>query len=117
MNWEVGQEVWIVPHDKRSKPRASTIARIARRWVYFGRPDRSGGRFDKETGELDGGQYSSPATAWASHAEYEDWVSRNEAWQRFHQSLPRIVPRHVTDGTIAEIEALIAGSNDKGGEA
>lgn len=70
MVWEVGQRVWVVPRDNRNKPHAAVVGKVARKWVTFDPPWR--GRFDRATGEVDGGRDYCPTTGQCSMAGSED---------------------------------------------
>lgn len=79
MSWTVGQEVFVV--QDRSTRYGSTyharITKVARRWVTVERVGVESKwlpahRFDRETGQLDGGGFSSPGRVYTSEAEYVD---------------------------------------------
>lgn len=70
MTWEVGQRVFLSRSDRRwGADRWATITKVARKWVYLGEERE---RFDKETGVIDGGDFSSPGRAWRSEDDYKE---------------------------------------------
>lgn len=109
MEWEVGQTVLIVPHDNRRNPYEEKIGKIARKWVTLDPEWR--GRFDRHTGQVDGGRgYSPTGKAWPSPSDYHAWKARDEKWREMHRKLPYSVPDHLTDFDLDLICDLIAGT-------
>lgn len=54
----------------------ATITEVRRKWAVVG----PHGRFDRETGMIDGGYYSYPGDAWRSRAECEAAEAIAAAW-------------------------------------
>lgn len=107
MEWEVGQEVWVVPN-YNGRPRALKIGRIARKWVYF--DPEFYGRFEKETGDIDGGRdYTSVGKVWKDKETWEEHRRLNDKWISVRRAMPHSVPKHLTDFDLDLISDLIAG--------
>lgn len=107
MKYEVGQKLWYVPSrvSAHLQPREVTVESISRKWVTCGRM-----RFDKETGIVDGGFYSSPGRMYASREEYERIVIVKAAWAAFVNLLSVWrVPPGVTVEKIEAAKALLFG--------
>ncbi len=80
-----------------------TITAIGRRWVTF---DGDEGRFDKDTGELDGGKKGwSPGAVYASRAEWE----AEQVWSALQDAIRGrpAPPEGVTAGAIEQAMALL----------
>lgn len=109
MKYEVGQKLWYVPNRTSAhlRPREVTVESIGRKWVTCGRM-----RFDKETGIVDGGSYSSPGRVYASREEYERIVITEAAWSDFVNSLSIWrLPGGVTVEKIKAAKALLFGKD------
>lgn len=76
--FKVDDQVYYVPRDQRwDQPRYKFISKVGRKWIYCG--DRF--RFDKETLQVDGGQYSSPGRVYRQLSDYEAVLRRNRKYQ------------------------------------
>jgi hypothetical protein len=73
-NIQVGQEILFVPHryQSRDKPKLMVVETVGTRWAQL----EGGPRFDIETLEVDGGNYSSPGSVKLSSALYEEEMKR-----------------------------------------
>ena len=82
MNYLVGQKVWWQPNGRFSGKELA-VTKVGRKWVALS----NGDRFDPSTGAVDGGNYSSPGSVWASRVEYQRAVLRERAWQHFQKTI------------------------------
>lgn len=109
--WTLGQRVVVA----RSRGRASvdrlgeaTIIKLGRKWATL---DDDYGRFDIDTGALDGAGYSSSGSVWASRAEYDAAVALSDGWHALSRDLYgftfRQPPAHMTPEIIAQVRALL----------
>lgn len=107
MKYEVGQKLWYVPNRTSAhlQPREVTVESIGRKWVTCGRM-----RFDKNTGAVDGGSYSSPGHVYASREEHKNIQAMHDVWEEFVKSLPIWhPPGGVTVEKIKAAKALLFG--------
>jgi len=91
--WKVGQEVYIVPFDKRGRPSSARIVSIARKWMkvdpeYLGPISKEDGCLKQRQG------YATSAKAWPSKACYENHVKMRDKWDKIRLSLPYAKPGH-----------------------
>lgn len=91
-NIKVGQELWFVPTRYGSKKRehALTVTKVGRVWAEV-TGGHVGWRFDLETLQIDGKDYTSPGTVYLNK---EVWFAENG-----RQSL-RTRIRHIAEGGI-----------------
>lgn len=118
MNYEIGQKLYRVPHDRRYLANAHevTITAIGRKWLTvkelsWTREER----VDKETLLVDGGQYSSPAKCYLSKQHYESQLALDNAWRDFVELVHRgrvSVPQGVTLEVIEQVKRLLFGKED-----
>lgn len=106
--WKVGQEVYIVPFDKRGRPRSARIVSIARKWMkvdpeYCGPISKEDGCVKPQAG------HSPTAKAWTSKDSYEDHVRVREKWNKIRLSLPYAKPEHLAESDLDLISKLIEG--------
>jgi hypothetical protein len=86
------------------------VSKIGRKWVSISRNGHDAGRFDPESGYVDGGQFSSPGRVWRSAAEHDAEAERVRVWDllksaiRSHIGGPR--PDVTTDDIRAAAKAL-----------
>lgn len=114
--YQVGDTVFVRIFQIRGDGYESTIEKIGRRWATLSGP--RGGRFDLETGAVDGGAYSSPGKVYPSH---EAFVAHNAclaAWSEF-LAIARTMynpPLHLTHADIQALTAKIATPTTAKGE-
>ncbi|MCP3680295.1 MAG: hypothetical protein GY782_08620 [Gammaproteobacteria bacterium] len=82
MSFKVGQKLYFVPFNIRrdGEPRAVTITKVGRKWVCLNHPTWKPYRFDKDTMQVDGGDWSSPAKCYLNKEAYESEKKLNNAW-------------------------------------
>jgi len=78
MKYEVGQKVFVVPSKRIGKPEYEEITKVGRKWVHL-KYDR---RFEIGSDRLDGGEYSSPGSVYASEKEYLEQKFKQESWEK-----------------------------------
>lgn len=104
---KVGQEVFVVYGNRYGKrePRTSheTVTKVGRKWASFG----FNSRFDIETGQLDGGGYSSPGRAYIDEAEWQIDRNRDATWTEIYKLLSHSCPKHLTIEKLREIAAAL----------
>jgi hypothetical protein len=61
----------------------AAITEVARKWATIG----PHGRFDRETGAMDGGRHSSDGQVWRSRADYEAHAQLSAAWADIKRDL------------------------------
>ena len=106
---EVGQDVYVVPRETRDRPYAATVAKVSRKWVTL-EPSYAG-RFDKETGEVDGGRdYGPRGDVWQSKDAYEKYRAMSTKWDAMRLSIPFQVPEHLSEFDLDLISDLINGN-------
>lgn len=114
--WTVGQDVWVVPNDRRRfDPHAARIAKIGRKWVTLDKPEWRPHRFDPTTGRIDGKNYSSPGTVYRDKATYEALFAQRRAVGRFREACERLRFDPLAHLTIAQLDmmtALLTGGPD-----
>lgn len=81
----IGQMVYYVPSDSRSKPYWLRINKIGRKWVTL----QYNYRMDRVTWEMDGRGYSSPGMCYRSKEEREMIVMRNQRWGVIREHINR----------------------------
>lgn len=111
MDWKVGQEVYVVPFDKRSQPQSATITKIARKWMDL-EPSWVG-PISKEDGTVKPQAGLMPrAKAWPSKEAYEEHEKLNEIWRGIVQRMGHNRPPHIGEEGLAKIlEVLNAFAN------
>ncbi len=62
-----------------------TVNKIGRAWITCS----DGTRVSREDMTIDGGEYSSPGSAYRSASEYEEEISLNKAWMSLQDELRR----------------------------
>ena len=77
--YKVGDAVLYIPIGKRFGKQAALITKIGRKWVYL---NVGGYRFNKATGHVDGGEYSSPGRVYPSKAAYMEDIEREALWAK-----------------------------------
>lgn len=73
-----------VASGRLDRPQPVTIERVGRRWAYFA---EAGYRFDIRTGEIDGGDYSSPGSVFESEQAWRDHIDWAHACSAFHRAM------------------------------
>lgn len=101
MKWTVGQEVFIAKSNNARTTSTARIVKVGRKWATL---ERVEGRFDLETGMLDGGQCSSLGKVYVNEAEYRTECELNAAWLAFSTKTQCRAPQGIT------IEAIRAAS-------
>ena len=83
MNWKVGQTVVLAMNNFRryGHGQAFTIQSVGRKWVTL----NNGGRFDKDTGHVAGGNMGVIGKAYPSRAAWEEELDRQAAWKRLRE--------------------------------
>lgn len=83
---KVGDAVFVASAEGRRVAHfEATITAVARKWATMG----PHGRFDRETGAVDGGKYSSTGRVWRSRADYEAHTRLSAAWADIKRDLQR----------------------------
>ena len=106
--WTVGQKVYVVPNNDGGRGLTSyeeTITKLGRKWGYLQHWERN--KFDLKTGEIDGGQYTSPAKVYPDKELYDLHVLRQARWANIKQHMPYIVPNTITDGHLVILEGML----------
>lgn len=105
--WSVGQTVVEVTKGSRHNDVAHdvVITKLGKVWAYYG--DR-GERFDMETGEIDGGEYSSPGYVYPSRPDYEEAKALEDAWDRLRSLTGYAGARRSPDLTSRDVLAFLA---------
>lgn len=89
-DFKVGQQIF-VEWRNGSKPYmlTETVSKIGRKWVEFmnGRC-----RFNPETMNIDGGEYTSPGRVWLTEDAYDAHVERRHMWQKLYKLASRHTP-------------------------
>ena len=75
-DFKVGQRLYRVNNDRREGQSWITIEKVGRKWLTMD----YGARVDKETLEVDGGQYSSPAKCYLTKCEYTNKIKKDAIW-------------------------------------
>jgi len=76
MNYYVGQTLWYAPeHGKGSEVQ---IAKLGRKWAFL--KETWAGRFDMETGYIDGKGFTSPGRVFEDQLVYEEYCRTQLAW-------------------------------------
>lgn len=103
----VGDKVWLeairgrgLGHDREIE-----ITKVGRKWVYFGANKWE--RFDKSTGDVDGGGYSSPGRVWASREACEDDRVLSTAWGELREAMRFTRPEGVTYADVMKARRLL----------
>jgi hypothetical protein len=108
--WSVGQKVVVAMSRGHQKItlHESEITKIGRKWVTL---KGYHGRFDMETGWIDGGDYLSPGRVWTSKEEYEAEVAADAAWKELRDLFGRCGsrPSHMSE---PEIRTMLAALSD-----
>ncbi|MGB1214768.1 MAG: hypothetical protein ACPG4X_15490 [Pikeienuella sp.] len=105
-DYEVGQTVYMVPYDTRSKPSEATIEKIGRKWASCGWRCE----FDIKTGTgKPSPGYSPTFRVFPSKEAYELEVGKQQAWSDLMMKIrgTRKAPSHLTTAEIKEIDAQI----------
>lgn len=120
MDVKAGDVVWYAPsgqHRGHGEPHYVTVESVGRKWVRmkFNRL-----RFDRNTGEVDGGAYSSPGTVYRTREEWQAAVDLDRAWQIFRIATQRCYrpPSGVTAEHVREAMRLLRvdDGRESGGE-
>jgi len=84
----------------------AVITKVGRKWISF-KPVAGGmeDRFDAETRNIDGKQYSSPGKVYPSLAEYIEQSERGRLWTDFCQKMPFQAPDSISTDRIKELIA------------
>lgn len=83
MEFKVGQEVYLVPTQKRmGNPHFAKIEKIGRKWITLA---DNYGRFSPDSMMADGGQYSPPYRCYLSKEEYEVEAAADAAWNELNK--------------------------------
>ena len=109
MDWEVGQEIYIVPHGMRQTPSTAVITKISRKWMTLDK--KWLGPINKEDGSQkpDPG-YGSRAQAWPSKDVYEKHEARKAKWGSICRSISYDrLPEHLSDFDLDLIIDLVRG--------
>lgn len=105
---KVGDRLFVVNkgYSGRFLERWATVTKIGRKWAdlqFEGRASRHrADRFDMETMELDGGDFTSPGRVYRSKEEWR-WEARDERlWKEFHDAIRHLYkkPANVNDVAI-----------------
>jgi len=79
---KAGDKLWRVSTASHgANPREVSVVSVGRRWALLD----CGERCEIRTGEIDGGEYGSPATCWPSREVYEAEEQRRRAWNRLRE--------------------------------
>jgi hypothetical protein len=108
-DWHVGQDIVLITDAYRGKVNIwpTTITKIGRTKAHYELHGHKGS-FYLETGEMDGGQYSSPGRAWPSVEAYEAAKELRELWKDMVSRLPVYSrPKHITKEHIEQIKQIV----------
>lgn len=109
-NIVVGQELWFVPtrYGNEKIERTLTVTKVGRVWAEV-TGGYVGWRFDLETLQIDGKDYTSPGTVYLDRAVWDLKKKRSQLWSaiRNHVSNNNTVPSHVTVENLEEFLRLI----------
>ena len=104
-DYTIGQTVCVV-FERRGGASDVKVTGVGRRWVSTD----DGNRFDRVTGHVDGGRYSSPGTVYTSRNAYADALELSNAWRTLLSDLRNTygaAPGGVTVAGIAEARRLL----------
>lgn len=103
--YKVGDVVFVVRSRSRN-PGEVAITAIGRRWATLAGRE---GRFDIETGALDGGDFASPGEVYRSRDEWETKQALASTWSKFRQAVDQSwrPPVGATVEAIAQARALL----------
>lgn len=109
MTFELGQTIWIHFYQRSLGVALSphTVTKIGRKWVTLGNGFRENAyRFDVDTLELDGGDYTSPGKVYLSEEAYHQETALMGAWKVFQDRIRFFGYQTTPKGlTLADIEA------------
>lgn len=84
MNLKVGQKLWYVPRQARSgNAYEIEVQSVGRKWAYCSHNTK----IDIQSGDEDGGEYSSPDRAWTSKEEWQNHIDLQVAFQSLRNDL------------------------------
>lgn len=104
-NIKPGDKIVAVFNELRYTPGHEIVEVLStgRKWGKF----RSRYRFDLETLEIDGGEYSSPGRCYLTMKEYEDEFNRNKEWEKIRLRTGFKCPDHLTLEDVQQISAKV----------
>jgi hypothetical protein len=107
----VGDCLFYVANDNRRSTTTVSVVKIGRKWVELSNRNR----VDIMSLEADGGQYSSPGTAWLSEQAYRDRVALQDAWRSLRRQIDGLygAPAGLTIEKMDQIADLLG--IDRGG--
>lgn len=108
MGLEVGQKLWLVLSRNSSHQQEVTVTKVGRKWATLDHGYRPY-RIDKESMEVDGGQYMSPGRCHLSRDEYERAKKRGDDWSSLLSAIRNrwSPPPRATSESIAEARKLL----------
>lgn len=101
-----GDTVFVTWNQRHNQNRYYTVAKVGRKWVTLvGRT----GRFEKETGLLDGGIYTSPGRAWLSKEAYDASCRVERKWSLFRRTVSghTVKPNHIGEADLDNLLQLM----------
>ena len=99
-----GAKFWFVPSDPRyvDRSREVTVTRVGRKWAVL--DDKM--RADLTTGQVDGGNYTSPGCVWPSEGVWRETRRRAEVWRAISRTTAYGAPP--SGVSLGELEAIYA---------
>jgi hypothetical protein len=84
-----GQELFYVPERRSGESSAVVVHKVGRKWVHikWGYQMMCRSRFDPNTGECDGGGFSSPGRVYLSQEIYEREKKANSLWKLLRKAM------------------------------
>ena len=108
IDYKVGMKLWYHRNDNRhSNGSEVTVEKIGNKWVQL---SGNNGRVEKDSVNVDGGEYSSPGTLYLNKEEYDNEMMLYNAWRSFMEKSRVIgyrVPKGMTLEKIIAIEKLL----------
>ena len=80
------------------------VSKVGRKWVYF---DNGYSRFDKDTMQIDGGNYTSPGRVFVNKRHYDLKKEANELWVEVRKKVDLLWGTPSIE-TVDEIEQAIS---------
>jgi hypothetical protein len=117
IDYKVGMKLWFQPYEaRREQGRYFEVTKVGRKWVSLGDPDRPqwGARYRVEIGQrqVDGENYSSPGSVWATKEECEEASLLSKEWSEFARKLTyQSVPDGLTIEALQQVKILLGISS------
>jgi hypothetical protein len=107
-DFTIGQKVWFVRSENYSraerKPVEYTITKIGNKWVTLG---NNFYKFNIETMDVDGGQYSSPGKIYLNPEDFYTELRIKKLWNSIGERMYRNTPTDITEQNILEAAKLL----------